>query len=419
MEKEFLSFLEKNENEIYALGENLFACAELGYRERETARIICKFLDEKGISYTKEHSLTGVKATTGEGGYHIALIADMDAVLVGAEGERIPFHSCGHSVQVASMLGVLGAIHESKALEGTGVRLSFIATPAEEFIDLEHRNSLIKEGHVRYASGKQDMIANGLFDDVDCVLSIHVTGTPGVKFDIGSTLAGFAIKKVIFHGAAAHSGAEAHLGKNALHAAALCLQACSYLLEQFPHEAGIQLHPILSEGGMSMNVIPERAVLETYIRANNNEYLFSACEKFDKAAESCAEALGLSCEVENTTGYMPLKQDKKLTSLLCEILREKYSEEEIAADIVSGASGDIGDLSFLMPAIQMGFAGFSGRIHSNIFEIENKKLAYIDSGAAIMELVLKLAREPKHRVYKEDYENKKAFYLETWLHGNS
>jgi len=418
MEKEFLNFLEKNENEIYALGDDLFNCAELGYREKETARIICEFLDKKGIPYTKEHSQTGVVATIGEGGYHIALIADMDAVLVGAEGERIPFHSCGHSVQVSSMLGVLAAIHESRALEGTGVRLSFIATPAEEFIDLEYRNSLIEAGHIRYASGKQDMIANGLFDDVDCVFSIHITGTPDVKFDIGSTLAGFAIKKVVFHGEAAHSGAEAHLGKNALHAASLCLQACSYLTEQFPHEGGIQLHPILSEGGISMNVIPEKAVLETYIRANNNEYLFSACEKFDKAAEGCAQALGVDCEIKDTTGYMPLKQDKKLTSLLSGILREKHGEEDIAAGIVSGASGDIGDLSFLMPSIQMGFSGFSGRIHSNAFEITNKKLAYIDSGAAIMALVLKLAQEPEHRVYKEDYENKKAFYLKTWLHDN-
>lgn len=42
------------------------------------------------------------------------------------------------------------------------------------------------------------MIAEGYFDDVDCVLSAHANGETEYLFDINSTLAGFLAKKPSF-----------------------------------------------------------------------------------------------------------------------------------------------------------------------------------------------------------------------------
>ena len=79
----------------------------------------------------------------------------------------------------------------------TGGRVTFIAAPAEEFIEFEYRQKLRAEGKIKYFSGKQNMIEQGIFDDVDCVISMHVNGETGTLFDVGSTLAGFMVKKFL------------------------------------------------------------------------------------------------------------------------------------------------------------------------------------------------------------------------------
>ena len=137
-------------------------------------------------------------------------------------------------------------------------------------------------------SGKQDMIANGVFDDVDCVISMHVNGDSGeLMFDVQSSLAGFAVKKAVFHGRASHSGAAPHLGRNALHAASLAMNAIAYMKDQFRlRQAFSCIRCLLLRG--SVNVIPEEAVLETYIRANTLETLLEAEKKFDDCVIHCA-----------------------------------------------------------------------------------------------------------------------------------
>lgn len=415
MKSEAASLLLQNQAEMLSLGDALLKNPELGFKEFETNKIITSYLTELGIPFENHISVTGVRATLGTGGYHIALVADMDAVGVASNGGITACHSCGHSIQVTVMLAVLAALHRGGFVNKLGGRVSFIAAPAEEYIDLDYRAKLQQEGKIKYFSGKQNMIADGVFDDVDCALSIHITGEPGVKLDVGSTLAGFAVKKAVFTGVGAHSGALAHQGRNALHAATLCLQACAFLQEQFPTQAGLQLHPILSEGGISMNVIPERAVLETYVRANTNEYLFEATQKFDTAARSCAAALGIECAIENTVGYMPLRQSAKLNKVVYQNMLDCCSADTIAQGFVSGASGDIGDLGFLLPSVQFGFSGFSGRIHSDTFAISDPEHAYLHTAEILLGTIIDLLADPTLQDKNPNFAQDKDFYLKNWL----
>ena len=408
--------LQQNRDEILSMGRALFFCPELGFREEKTAERITSFLREKGIPFQEGVALTGVKASVGSGkGYHIALVADMDALAVQKDGERVPFHSCGHSVQVTVLLAVLAVLQQSRVLDSTDVTVSLIATPAEEYIDLPYRYELIRQGKIRYPSGKQNMIARGVFDDVDCVLSLHVMGDERHRFDVHSTLAGFLAKKAVFAGRAAHSGAAPHLGKNALQGAALTMNALSFLKDRFPSEAGVQIHPILTEGGSEMNVIPDRAVLETYVRANTKEALFEAAAVFDNAAEHCAQALGLGVQIESRPGYLPLRQSDRL----CEIARRGMlalcPAEQIAENVVSGASGDIGDLGFLVPSMQFGFSGIRGRIHSDEFEIVDEEHVYLDTARVVLDTVLDLTKHEELRVRNPSFEADRRFYLHNWL----
>lgn len=409
------AILNEYKEEIFNLGDTLFEIPELGFREVQTNKIITEYLDKAEIPYESPISMTGIKATVGSGDYNIGLITDLDAIAVSDKGQSIAFHSCGHSSQNTIMLAVMRVLQKLNIGDEFGARVTYLGTPAEEYIELDYRQELVDQGKIRYYSGKQNMIHDGWFDDVDCTLSTHAMGDLTKKFDYDSVLSGFLTKKVIFKGVAAHSGATPYLGKNALHGANLFIQAVAYLNEQYPAEAGIQIHPIITNGGIAMNVIPDTVVVESYVRANTKDYLFEAEDKFDNAAKACAKAIGLECEIESTVGYMPLRQSKEINQLIYNNLCDICSEEDILTGTVSGASGDMGDVSFLIPTIQLGYAGYVGRIHSNQFEITDKELTYIDTAKAILWTVIDLLENPELRVKNENFKEDKQYYIDNWL----
>ena len=415
-EKELLfSLLEGSRREIFALGKRLFDKPELGFKETGTAAIIRKFLDKHGMPYRSGLALTGVKASLGSGGYHIVLAADMDALPVSGPDGPVCIHSCGHSIQVAVMLAVMNALQQSRLLESVPGRVTFLATPAEEYVDLDFRRQLIENGSIRTPSGKQNMIADGVFDDADCVLSCHVMGDAGFEFDVNSTLAGFCAKKVRFVGRAAHSGVAPHEGRNALHAASLCLQACAYIAEQFPQSAGVRLHPIISQGGVSMNAIPDLAVLETYLRANTTAELMELQSRFDAAAKHCAAAIGVECEIEDTVGYLPLSQSPTLCKALYQNMQELCGAGRIQENVVSGASGDIGDIAALLPAAQFGFGGIEGRVHSAEFAVGDPERAYIGTAKVVLGAIVDILRDPGLQERYADFARRKSAYMRDWL----
>ncbi|MDR2476664.1 MAG: peptidase dimerization domain-containing protein [Treponema sp.] len=405
------ALLEKRAGNIVALGESLFSCPELGFREERTGEIIAGELARLEIPHTRGVALTGIKATLGSAGYHIALMADIDAVLV---GDRT-VHSCGHSIQAAVMLGVMGILKEAGFCDRRHGRVSFIAAPAEEFIDLEYRKALIREGKIRCPSGKQNMILDGVFDDIDCVIQIHASGDADYAFDVNTSLAGFRTKKAIFRGMAAHSGAAPHLGRNAFHGAVLTMNALALLQEQFPCEAGVHIHPVFSGGPMSMNVIPELAALETYVRAGQTEWLFTATEKFDRCAKNCAAALGLDCDIETGAGYLPLKQSAELCAAALRNMLPICGERLIARDRKSGASGDIGDISFLLPSVQLGFSGTAGRIHTLDFSIADPHHVYIDTAQVVLGMILDIMGDTALQVRNPHFCSDRDRYLQEWL----
>ncbi len=414
--EEIQALLKEHHDEIIDFGRELFACPELGFKEVKSNEILTSFFVQNGILCKNDIAMTGIRADLGPGdGYHIALVADMDAIYA-RDGEKMfPFHSCGHSIQTAVLAWVMKLLKDSGLVEKLGGTISFIATPAEEFIDFDYREGLRNDGQIKYFSGKQNMIEQGIFDDIDCAISMHINGDEGTLFDVDSTLAGFMVKKVIFKGAASHSGAAPHLGKNALHGANLCMSAIAYMKDQFPKETGLQIHPVISSCAGSVNIIPEEVVLESYIRANTLDELMLAGEKFDLCAVHSAKALGLGCEIKNETGYMPLKQSKEINAVVYQHMLEICGDDKIVKNVISGASGDVGDLGYLIPTVQFGFSGVKGRIHSANFEIADEENAYIHTAEIVLKTVCDLLGNSELQVKNSDFKERKEFYMKNWL----
>ncbi|MDR2607420.1 MAG: M20/M25/M40 family metallo-hydrolase [Treponema sp.] len=415
--------------EAFRLGSYFFSIPETGFHEEMTARGICDCLEKWQIPCEKNLALHGVRCSFAgrEEGYHVVIIADIDALLIQKDGKPTAFHSCGHSIQTVVLLNMIHAFAETKIMEQIPGRISFFFIPAEEFIEIEERKKMKAAGLIRAISGKQHLIAEGYFDDADAVLSCHVMNPdprrPRLFFDVGTSLTGFLHKRIEFRGKDAHTGVAPHLGRNALHGASLSLNAIQMLKDTFPPEAELKLYPILSEGGgTSVNTIPSHAVLETYLRARDRKSLAEISGKLDVLFESCARALELGCSITTMPGYLPFIQDPALVKLAAERVEELCGELSLGENAwvlneTSGASGDHGDLSAIVPVLQLGFTGITGRVHSDEFSISDPVNAYENSALLLSGIALDLLLRPEKQIRYPDREQRKQAYLHDWLAG--
>lgn len=398
--------MDRNAAAILDRSRRLFDTPELGYREFETGRLIQGWLDGWGVPW-EAVSYTGRMVTLGQGDPVVAVVADMDA-LPRKAGEGC-IHACGHSLQTSAALALIEAMKD-EPLKGT---LKVIFTPAEEMIDFDYRQSLIRQGLVKYPSGKQDMIARGVFDGVDAVLSCHASGEPGCRFDVGSTLKGFVIFKAVYRGLGAHAGAAPFAGKNALHAAMLAQTAIAFLKDRFDPRDGVNVQPVISEAAGTVNIVPDYAIVETYVRARTEDALFAAADLVENCLKKCGEALDIETEVVRRPGFLPLNQSKKINALVKENMLLLCGEGDILENLVSGASGDVGDLSALLPTVQFGFTGVSGRFHGDDFAIVDEHNACLCPPKILAGTVLDLFDGPVSG--RAGFARRKAAYLRDWL----
>ena len=375
--------LDSLRKEMIELSEEIFKNPELGFKEFETNKLICEKLEKYKINYTNDIAITGIKATidSKKEGPHIALLCELDSVPSTEHkylGKRDNCaHSCGHYAQVGMMLGTFLALKESNIIDELGGKISFIATPAEEYCDFDYRENLVKENKLSYISGKQEMIKLNTFKDIDLVLSAHAM-PPGTGHfaEVNSSLNGFLGKKITFRGVSAHAGLNPSDGVNALNAANVALNAIAYLRETFKEEDAIRVHYVISDGGASVNSVPDKVTIDMYIRAKTLDAIMDVNKKVDRAFRGGALAIGAELEITNTGGYLPLTQDENLTQAVKDNMLKFMDKDKILSDCHSFASGDIGDLSYLVPTVQIGVSGFAGRVHGNDFRTEDTHIAY-------------------------------------------
>ena len=395
---EFLTnYIDEHAEELFALGDELFCHPELGYREFETKKIIQNFLDAHGLSIDREFAYTGFSVTIGEGSPHIGLIAELDGIPTQGHPYADPVttaaHACGHSTQVAIMLGVMAALNADPNRPQGTVTLYF--TPAEEFTDMEYRKGLVKEGRVRYCSGKQEMLAEHVFDAADCLIHIHAMSGNQWRLSLGCVLSGFVYKKITFLGKASHAAAMPEKGVNALNECTLFLNAVNMLRETFRDEDVVRLHGIIDDGGNTVNSIPDKVVYECYVRSVNPDVIRDLSAKVSSAAEHCAAALGGSCIIEDTPGYLPLHQSDELNEVMLENMRKFVADKDIRRGEISPAAGDVGDISMFKPIIQYGYGGFTGAIHGADLAIKDREEVYLLQPKIVGSAVLDLLAHPE------------------------
>ena len=388
--------LEQEKMSLETMESVLFNNPELGFKEKKTRELILKYLNQHNITIDQDFGVSGFSIKVGSGKPHIGLISEMDALVVlehpnaGPDGAA---HACGHHLQSTILSHVFKLWNEYKDKPHGTLSCYFIA--AEEFVDLDYRLQLQAENKIQLLSGKQNLILQDAFKDVDCFLSVHTMGeTNKPSMEINASLSGFIYKKFHFKGQAAHAAVMPHMGINALNAQILTQNAFALLRETFQEVDRIRLHLITTNGGHSVNSVPSDTVLEGYVRSINPEKLLELNDKLNHIARHCSEALFASVEIEDRMGYMPLIQSRELSDLCLPYIEELIPSNNIVDHQKSFAAGDMGDLSLFKPTIQLGFSGCKGLVHGKNFCMANADEALVYPAYVLLSTIEDIMHNP-------------------------
>jgi len=394
------SEIERRNEEIIAVTKAIWANPETGFREVETSRLVAQKFAELGLEYRDGLAITGVKALVkGSGnGPTIGILGELDALLVPDHPNAHPrtgaAHACGHHTQIGVLIGVAAGLVGSGVFPSLSGRVALMAVPAEEYIEIDFRNELRKQGKLSSLGGKAELIKLGEFDDVDMAIATHsgpirdgyVTGAKG------GTSNGAVAKLIQFIGRGSHA-AGPYKGINALNAATIALSAIHTQRETFQDDDAIRVHPIITRGGDVVNAVPSDVRVETFVRGKTVEAILDANEKVDRALRAGALAVGAKVRITTLPAYFPVMKDPYLrelyTSNAVSLLGEGKVSPLVPGTHAAGSS-DLGDLSCIMPVITGSAAGAVGSGHGSDFLIEDYELAVINPAKIVAMMVIDL-----------------------------
>ena len=376
--------IDRRREQITRLGDHIMAHPELGFKEFETAKLVAHTMDEFGVPHETGLAITGVKGVLkGKNpGPTVALIGELDSLLVSDHPQADPktgaAHACGHNAQIAGLMGAMMGMVDSRAMEELAGTVVFFAVPAEEYVEVEYRLGLVKEGKLSFLGGKPELIKLGHFDDIDMAVMIHTHSDEEMKkAAVSASSNGCVVKLIRFLGKAAHAGGAPHKGINALNAAQIALNAINAQRETFQDGDAIRVHPIITKGGDLVNVVPAEVRMETYVRGRTAEAILDANAKVDRALRAGALAVGAKVEIETLPGYMPLRNDPGLKDIFKANAQALLGDEAYCEVGHRTGSTDMGDVSYIMPALHPYLSGASGPGHSAEWHIADKEMGYM------------------------------------------
>ena len=412
-----MSSFQKYYAKLSEIADFLLHNPELGYKEFKTSSKIEAEINKISPELKVEHYLnTGLKVTLTNGSQKtIGIIAEMDSLYQPnhkfADTNTGAAQACGHYTQITTALAIMNEIITNHRLKDFGANLAFIFTPSEEFVDLAWRKQQKEAGKIDYFGGKQEAIKLGIFDDIDYCVSVHAIGEDFDErtIEINCDLAGFNFEYFDFYGKASHAAFAPDAGINAQSIATLFNTALALQRQQIKDPNRIRFNPVIvGENHESINVIPDHIKMGTDLRFFDIDNAQKLMNRFKQAAEGCAAALGGSVESERQVGYLPLISSKSMSA----IVKDVFSADEKITGLIENrgytmAAGDIGDVSFLIPTIQIGYGGWNGTIHGDDFTLVDSEFVLAIFPEFVFNSILKISNNldqvKTYKKTKEEY----------------
>lgn len=377
--------VENNKKMVQEIVDSLFSFSELGFQEYETQRYISDILTENGFRVEKGVAglPSGWVAKWGGGHPVIAIGTDVDGIPKASQKpgvaykvpliEGAPGHGEGHNSGMAVLVTAALAMQDVMMRENMPGTIMIWPGIAEELL-----------------AGKAFMTREGYFDGVDAVLFTHVGSGLGVSYGKANGT-GLISVEYTFKGESAHSAGAPWRGKSALDAVELMNAGWNARRE---HLHPLQRsHYIISDGGDQPNVVPQTASVWYYIREMNAENILENYEKLNKTAEGAALMTDTTVTHRVVGGAWPRHYNKVLAETVDKNIQAVGMPEWSADDQrfakavqaladteqkgldtevrelkgpseypISGGSDDIGDISWLVPTINLNYPANIGNL---------------------------------------------------------
>lgn len=355
------------------INREIWHYAEPSLLEHRSAERLARLLEENGFRVVRgvADMPTAFVAEWGSEGPVVGILGEYDALpslsqKVQAEREELApgghGHGCGHSVFGTAC--TYAGIAAKRAMEAAGIagRVRVYGCPAEELL-----------------VGKVYMARAGLFDDLDAAISWHPSDKTQVRLGSGKAMVSV---HYTFAGLAAHASTSPHRGRSALDAVELMNVGANYMREHVKEDA--RIHYVITDGGIQPNVVPPRASVWYYVRADAHADVEQYLAWLDKIAEAAAmmsqtelveRKLDTDCHelVPNRPIAEALDRNLRLVGAPTFDDAEKAFAEKIRATIPDapagpalyaevlpletqprrgGGSTDVGDVSWIVPTEQ-------------------------------------------------------------------
>jgi amidohydrolase len=268
--------------EMQNLSDHLGRNPEVGFKEYKSVDTLTAVL--RTFGFTVETGLAGLETAfvgnwdspAGTAGPTLGVIVEYDAL----RSTHEPFHGCQHNRQGPTGFAAAIALAEYMEQERLQGRVRVYGTPAEEMAP----------------PPKETMWQAGVFEGADILVRSHGSSeTSRGKAGFGVCCLNINSVRYIFTGQASHQRAS-WFGRNALTAAVRFYNSVDGLRPTFRPEASIQ--GVIPEGGIAPNVVPDRAVVDYYIRYPDEVYLEHITEMIADAARGAALSTGTEVEIE-------------------------------------------------------------------------------------------------------------------------
>jgi amidohydrolase len=335
--------------DVIQLRRHFHSYPELSYKETETSRFICDWLQKNGIIFRNGIAGTGIIGTIkgkAQGKKVIALRAEMDALPI-TERNKTEYsslnpgkmHACGHDAHLAMLLGTTKLLNSIRDQFGGTVLLIF--QPGEE----------------KCPGGARLVIESGELENPkpDIVIAQHIlpeleTGKVGYK--AGRYMASCDEIYITVTGKGGHAALPGLTTDQIYIASNLVIRLKNRMMEQqtinkIPTVLGIGR--ISGEG--ATNIIPENVYIAGTFRTFDEKWRSEGISLVRSVSAETALEFGVKIDVNIAEGYPVLFNDENLTSKAIKFSEELLGKNKIETYDIRMSSDDFSFYSALAPSL--------------------------------------------------------------------
>ena len=296
---------------------------EIGFDLERTLTFLKGELDKMGVQYTEEFGKSSLVATVNpeKTGFTIGIRADMDALPIQEEND-IPFkskidgqmHACGHDSHTAMALDACRRINEMK--DKISCRVKFIFQAAEEYPP----------------SGARLMAADGVMNDIDCIIALHVdtdreAGQIAIRKGArNATSDGFYLE---FYGKAAHAASQ-QKGVDAIMMAVKAYTEIEFMIaKEIKAKDPIIFNVGSIHGGIANNIICDKCTMFCTLRTQNQNNADYILAKIKKIIAAIADVSGGEAKFIESKHYPIVINDERVADGIIAAAEKIVGKENI------------------------------------------------------------------------------------------